>query len=319
MLYGVDLHPSFQAGISIPQIRAEGNDFLICKLSQGTSATPYAGSIPWINQAQQSGMYAMGYHYLMNGNPKGQAAAFAAQLKAAGVSGAIDVENGSGNLDNVIAFHDECQHLGARISLLYLPNWYWQQIGRPNMSGLPPLWSSRYPDTTVGTPAQNYGRVPSSYWNGYGGLDVAVLQYSSSGRVAGHVVDCNAFNGARQDFALLSSSSPLAKTGFLMALNDAEQAELLAIARNLNGQIFSGPDPRNPGWPAFNGGTPGNHTIVDYLRNNDVLLHAIRIELANLRATPDANTPPMSGGITIEMVTQAVTAALSKLQINVGP
>lgn len=316
MLYGVDLHPSFQAGISIPQVRNEGHDFLICKLSQGTSATPYAGSIPWMRQAQQDGMFAMGYHYLMDGNPLGQAAVFASQLKAAGVSGAIDVENGSGNLDNVHTFYNECKRLGARISLLYLPAWYWKLIGRPNMSGLPPLWSSRYPDNTVGTPAQNYSRVPSSYWDGYGGLDVAVLQFTSSGKVAGHVVDCNAFRGTRDQFATLVSS-PL-QTGFLMALNDAEQAELLASVRNINAQIFSGPDPKNPGWPAFPGGTPGTHTVVDYLRNNDVLLHAVKAELDAMKSTaPTAGTAPQAGsGITIEMVTEAITSALSTLQLR---
>lgn len=339
MLNGVDLHPTFQAGISIPQVHNEGNSFIICKLSQGTQSKSYEGSFPWMATARSLGMVAMGYHYLTDGNPVGQAQVFAAQLARGGISGALDVEKGSGNINNVHAFLQECSRIGARISLLYLPQWYWKEIGSPSLTGLPPLWSSRYPDMVVGSPAQNYSRVPSSFWHGYGGNSVAVLQYTSSARVAGHTVDCNAFNGTLDDFKALtvpqfspvpspnSLNPSLTQTGFLMALTDAEQAEVLATVRNLNYQLVTGPDQTHMGWPAFDGGTPGNHTVVDYLRLNDVAMRAVVDEVKNAvqsaltptsaSATPAAPAAPgLDEAALTAIVEQAVMGVMNKVKLS---
>jgi hypothetical protein len=50
--------------------------------------------------------------------------------------------------------------------------------------------------------AKEYDAVPASYWNGYGGLGVTVLQFTSSARVAGHQpVDGNAYIGTREQLA----------------------------------------------------------------------------------------------------------------------
>lgn len=93
---------------------------------------------------------------------------------------------------------------GYRVPLSYIPRWYWQQLGSPSLAGLPPLWSSRYPDMNGGYASEIYQRVPASYWNGYGGSKVAVLQFTSSSTVAGHTpVDANAYRGTRAQLAAL--------------------------------------------------------------------------------------------------------------------
>jgi GH25 family lysozyme M1 (1,4-beta-N-acetylmuramidase) len=293
-LWGVDLHPGYQAGISIEQIHKEGFDFIICKLSQGKSSASYVGSVPWLQQAKKLGMVALGYHYLTTDDPCAQAQTFAKALMVAGVPGCLDVEQGSGDIQNVKAFLNECQRLGAKVPLLYLPQWYWKQIGSPSLDGLPKLWSSRYPDNTVGYASQNYQRVPANFWDGYGGNSVAVLQFTSAARVAGHTTDANAFRGTLSELsALVGNTAPnppapavnpvqptnTSRDGFLMALTDDEQKELLAIARNLNFQLYSGNTKTNPdgktGWPTFEGGSNEVLTVVDYLRRNNERMEAL--------------------------------------------
>lgn len=276
MLYGVDLHPSFQAGISIQKIHAEGNSFIICKMSEGTDNTSYRGSIAWIEQAKQLGMLTLGYHYLSDGNPHGQAQVFVDALSNAGAPGCIDAENGSGDINNIRTFYDECKRLGAHIPFLYLPRWYWQKIGSPDLSGLPPLWSSHYPDMVAGTPQRNYARVPNSYWDGYGNLSVLLLQFSSAGYVAGvQPVDCNAFQGTVEQLAsLLNISNATSPTqGVFMALNDAEQEELLGLVRTLDAQMRG---QGAAGWQTFDGGTAESLTVVDYLRTANVQLNELK-------------------------------------------
>src|SRR5207248_1743463 len=89
--------------------------------------------------------------------------------------------------------------LGHSVPVAYIPPWYWSQSwGSPDLTALGcPLWASRYPDNDGTYAAQIYTRVPASYWNGYGGLPVKVLQFSSSATVAGYSpVDVNAFQGS---------------------------------------------------------------------------------------------------------------------------
>jgi hypothetical protein len=341
MIYGVDLHPRFQAGISIRQVKAEGFDFIVCKLSQGTESASYEGSFPWIAEAKSLGMAALGYHYLNSADPQGQARVFVNQLTRAGVCGALDVEDGSGNIDNVHAFLAECSRLGARISLLYMPQWYWKKIGNPSLAGLPPLWSSRYPDMVAGTAAQNYSRVPRSFWNGYGGNSVAVLQFTSTARVAGHTVDANVFAGTPGEFASLVAGAPTAsaalrpspvprtQTGFLMALNDAEQQEVLVTLRNLWQQVFMGDQPPGAdhfGWPMWPGGTPERLTMVDMMRRNNVEVETIKeavLAIANRESSETSSTnnaTSVTGGLTADELTtvieQTLLAVLNKVKLS---
>ncbi|HST77274.1 MAG TPA: GH25 family lysozyme [Verrucomicrobiae bacterium] len=311
VLFGVDLHPSYQSGISIDQIHKEGFSFVICKLSQGKSSASYAGSIPWLKRAKQLGMAGLGYHYLTTDDPVAQAQCFAKALMVAGVPGCLDVEQGSGDIKNVKAFLDEAQRLGAKIPLLYLPRWYWQQIGSPSLKDLPALWSSRYPDNNSGYASNNYQRVPANFWDGYGGNSVAVLQFTSSAKVAGHTTDANAFKGTLSDFnALVNGTNTPApsvnpapavtidtsENGFLMALSEDEQKEALSILRNLNFQLYSGNTKANPdgkpGWPSFEGGSNEVLTVVDYLRRSNERMEALTTIIND--AVGSATTTPTS-------------------------
>lgn len=204
-IFGVDIHPTYQAGISIEEIRAEGFDFMACKVSESTTVYD---SQDWLRRGKACGLLCLGYHYLRPGNEAGQAMVFANQLARAGVPGMLDVESGSGDVNNVRAFLSAAAGFGASVPLLYLPHWYWQQIGSPDLAGLPALWASSYVSAS-GFASAMYGAVLTSMWNGYGGLNVTVLQFTDKANVAGRQIDADAYQGSRDQLATLLGAAPV--------------------------------------------------------------------------------------------------------------
>lgn len=203
-IYGVDIHPRYQAGISIEQIRREGFEFMAVKVSERTdSSFMTAGSADFLRRGKVAGLLCLGYHYLRAGNEDEQARVFAVQLRAAGVSGMLDAEEGAGDIRNIRAFMDACRRHEAPVSLMYLPRWYWDRIGRPDLQGLPPLWASRYVSGDSGPASTMYAGHNPAGWESYGGLPVAVLQFTDKAAVAGYRIDADAYLGTREQFAAL--------------------------------------------------------------------------------------------------------------------
>lgn len=125
----------------------------------------------------------------------------------------LDWEDGSGDASVLFGVYAELTAMGYHVWATYAPQWYWKLQGQPNLTGLPPLASSRYPDTAPGPLASEYSGTPDSYWNGYGGLSVVLLQFSANGRVAPYsgVLDLDAFKGSRAELAALLT--PGSRTG----------------------------------------------------------------------------------------------------------
>jgi GH25 family lysozyme M1 (1,4-beta-N-acetylmuramidase) len=208
-IWGVDIHPRYQAGVNIEQIRRDGFDFLAVKVSEATDGSFLpAGSADFLRRGKAAGLLCLGYHYLRAGNEDAQARLFAAQLRAAGVPGMLDAEDGAGDIANIRRFIDRCRAHGAHVPLMYLPRWYWQRIGSPDLRGLPPLWASRYVTGDAGPAPVMYRRHNPAGWEPYGGLPVAVLQFTDRARVAGRSIDANAYLGSRDQFAALLGGQP---------------------------------------------------------------------------------------------------------------
>lgn len=216
-LFGVDIHPEFQAGISIEQVAKEV-DFLSVKLSEGMSDVWVGmGSRDWIKRGKAAGLLCLGYHYLRPGNEAAQARLFAGALAATGVPGVLDAEavavvGGTTTplltIAGIRAFMAAATAAGAHIPLMYLPGWYHQLLGAPLLAGLPLLWQSGYPSALgSGTPAALYTAVGPRLWGAYGGRPVAVLQFTDRAQVAGRRIDANAFLGTRAEFAALITGS----------------------------------------------------------------------------------------------------------------
>ena len=202
-IFGVDIHPRYQAGISIEQIRREGFDFIAVKVTDGMdSSFMEAGSADMIRRAKKAGLLTLGYHYLRAGNEEVQAKLFGAQLRTLQVPGMLDAEEGAGGITSIRAFMAACRKHNIPVPLMYLPRWYWQKIGSPDLRGLPPLWASRYV-TGADFAAKLYDRHSAAGWESYGGLPVEVLQFTDKARVAGRNIDADHYRGTREQFAAL--------------------------------------------------------------------------------------------------------------------
>jgi hypothetical protein len=210
-IYGVDIHPRFQAGINIEEIRREGFDFMAVKVSEGVDASYLAvGSADFLQRGGAAGLFSLGYHYLDAGNEEAQARTFAEALDTAGVPGMLDAEalaaNGQTPLLTITAirtFLAACRRLGARVPLLYMPRWYWDRLGRPSLAGLPPLWASSYVSVPSAPASVMYQSHAAASWDSYGPLGVEVLQFTDRAQVAGQLVDADHYLGTREQFAAL--------------------------------------------------------------------------------------------------------------------
>jgi GH25 family lysozyme M1 (1,4-beta-N-acetylmuramidase) len=201
--FGIDISHHQDAALDLAQCRREGIEFVFIKSSEGGDYVDpeFAANLA---EARRAGLLVGAYHYVRS---NATAAAQVANVRRAvplDVAVIPDVEANSGGVVLVREFVDRLRAAGYRVPLLYLPRWYWSQIGSPSLAGLPPLWSSRYPDNVVGDLGDEWTRVPATHWTGYGGLDVAVLQFTSSVRIAGHSpIDANAYRGSRDQLATL--------------------------------------------------------------------------------------------------------------------
>lgn len=201
--FGLDISHHQDLALDLAQCRREGIEFVFIKSSEGSTFVDpeFAANLA---EARNAGLLSAAYHYLRSSAPASAQVDLIRRTVPRGVPVIPDVETGSGAIGLVREFVARLKEAGYPVPLLYMPRWYWQQIGSPPLAGLPPLWSSRYPDNVVGSIADEWADVPSTYWNGYGGLEVAVLQFTSSAAIAGHQpLDANAYRGTRQQLAAL--------------------------------------------------------------------------------------------------------------------
>lgn len=229
MIFGIDIS-HYQGNFDLHRARREGYEFVIIKSTQGNyRVDPKFGRN--LDQARAAGMVHAAYHY-QDGNTNAAAQAdHIARTVPRECPVILDVEAGGGTAALTRDLTQRLRDKGYRLPLLYLPEWYWKQIGRPSLTGLPPLWYSRYPNSRAGAASVVYDRNRGwldGLWGGYGGLHVEVLQFSDQGHVAGHSpVDCNAYRGTRQQLEALfggqvaSAAAPPAPGGIeSMGFND---------------------------------------------------------------------------------------------------
>lgn len=201
-VFGIDVS-HHQPPLSFHALRQAGVEFVFIKATEGSTFVDpeFARNLA---EARAAGLLVAAYHYVREAATATQQLANVRRVVSRDVPIVLDVEAGSGGVAAVRNLVDTLRLDGYLVPLLYLPRWYWQQLGSPSLVGLPPLWSSRYPDNVVQDLSREWAAVPASYWNGYGGLEVAVLQFTSSARVAGFApLDANAFRGTREQLAKL--------------------------------------------------------------------------------------------------------------------
>lgn len=206
-LFGIDIS-HHQGSFDVERAAREGVEFFIFKATEGSSFVDprFAENVA---KARKTGKPYAAYHYQRSGASAAAQVAHIRRVVPRDVPVIPDVEAGSGDVSLTRDLVARLRAAGYRVPLLYLPRWYWQRIGSPSLAGLPPLWSSRYPDNIIGDIRDEYADVPAHYWDGYGGLPVRLLQFTSSARVAGRApIDANAFKGTRAELRALFNGSP---------------------------------------------------------------------------------------------------------------
>lgn len=212
-LFGVDLS-SHQPTIDLRRVRAEGFDFAIIKATEGSGYTnPYYGT--QLASANAAGLIAASYHFVHTADEAGQLRLLESTIPA-GTPVILDAEvDGAGEFPVTVDLVRAITAAGWPVAAVYFPHWFWTQIGSPPLAGLPALWSSAYPGGS-GAASAIYaaaGGDTAAGWTGYGGLDVAIYQFTDNATVAGvSGVDVSAFRGTRDELAALLQGGDMPST-----------------------------------------------------------------------------------------------------------
>jgi len=189
----------------LESLRPAGIHGIVHKVSQGSDfQDPYWQTCrEWCEHNDTSWL---GYHYVSTDDPAAQVQRFA--VNNGGPNVMLDWEQGSGDFSNFWPLVNAFNAAGVNVSLLYLPHWYWGDIGEPDLSGLDQiqLVSSAYPGG-AGDPQQIYdwcGGDGGEGWGSYGGATPAVWQFTDHAVVDGIPVDCNAYKGDNLDVLFTS-------------------------------------------------------------------------------------------------------------------
>jgi len=179
---------SYQNGLRIQA----GTPALIAKATQGTTYQDPCFH-DFMDQAAGVGAIRSGYHFIEQGNVPAQAAycaAFVGDQLRSEVPMMIDCEptgNSRPTISDCLTF---VEHYPGRVWGLYLPRWYYNQIGgdlRPLRDKGVCLISSDY---------SGYTDDPSGAgWQAYGGVTPSVWQSTDHYAYGGKLVDSNAFKG----------------------------------------------------------------------------------------------------------------------------
>jgi hypothetical protein len=240
IIFGPDIS-SYQSGLDLS--RLEDASFVIAKTTEGTYYTDadYQG---WRGQAGRLGKPFIWYHFLSGEDAAAQAAHTAANVGDSSLPGMLDAEPAgsfSPSLAQIVDYIDAAHGAGLNLRLVYLPRWYWQQIGSPGLSAVADrgvaLVSSAYPGGT-GSPTGLYPGDGAAGWQPYGGMTPLIYQFTNQASDGGQPLDYNAFRGSTaQLVAALDGTTP-APTPVPTPTTDPEDDDMPSFA---TGEITPGP------------------------------------------------------------------------------
>lgn len=209
-LYGPDVS-SYQAGLDLSRLADAA--FVIAKVTEGTYYTDgdYDG---WRQQARQLGRPFMWYHFLTNEAPAAQVNATRANIKDPTLPGMLDCEpgqNGIGpSLAQIMDYTTAAHAAGLPLKLIYLPEWYWKELGSPDLRPLMALGVSLVSSSYVtggGPVGALYPGDNGTGWQPYGGVSPVLWQFTNKAVDAGMTMDYNAFRGSEAVFQSLFNPS----------------------------------------------------------------------------------------------------------------
>jgi len=258
----------------VNSLPGQGFSWVEAKCTQGAGyQDPYWQAT--LHACQAINVPCVGYHFVTTDDPVAQAQNFVANN--GGSTAMLDFEAGAGDITNFWAVANAFNSAGVTVVLSYIPNWYWQEIGSPDLSNVPGLISSAYPSTAQGYASDLYtsgGGDSGEGWAPYGGATPVMWQFTDAANIGGFIVDCNAFQGTSTQLGqLLNPTAPAAPTptpGAFMALSDQQQADMynavMGIASLISDVDTQLRGPNFAGWPQLGENAAAEHlTIVDAL------------------------------------------------------
>jgi lysozyme len=205
---GTDLEA---AAAFVNAVPGQGFSWLEMKCSQGSDfIDPYYSTV--FQACVANGLPMAPYHFVDTTDPAAQAQNC---LNALGGNTSLglmlDFEEGAGDIDNFWAVVAAMNSVGLNVALSYIPNFYWQDIGEPDISTVPGLISAAYPTTAEGFASSLYasdGGADGEGWTPYGGATPQIWQFTDAALIAGLSVDCNAFEGTLDELLVLIGAGP---------------------------------------------------------------------------------------------------------------
>lgn len=220
-IFGPDIS-SYEAGLDLSRLPDAA--FVIAKVTEGTYYTD-ADFPGWRAQAVRIGKPFIWYHFLSGEDAAAQAKHTAANVGPTSLPGMLDCEpegKFAPSLAQIIAYVKAAHAIGLKLRLVYLPHWYWQQMGSPDLSELAVLGvhlvSSAYPGGS-GAAAQLYPGDNAAGWNSYGGMTPALYQFTDKASDGGQQVDFNAFRGSLSELVAVLNGITSSSGGTDMATN----------------------------------------------------------------------------------------------------
>jgi hypothetical protein len=191
-------------------IDLSGVPAVCAKATEGTTFTSPAYAEQKAAAAKASAFF-FAYHFLKaDAAPGAQADHCHAAAGATPLMLDMELEGGSRpGVPAAAAFIDRFRSLGGHCWLLYLPHWYWQAVGSPDLRPLIDrgmlLVSSAYPG---GYPGDH-----GSGWQPYGGMSPVIWQCTSTQALHGQRVDYNAYRGTLPQLRSLVTTGTAVSSG----------------------------------------------------------------------------------------------------------
>lgn len=272
--WGIDIS-NHQGNMDLAQVKREGFDFIWVKVSEGANyRDPFWPSNR--DNAKAAGLILAGYHYIRTGDPQAQARLFVEHLGDKTIPAMLDFEDGSGDINQFWAVKNAIEALGVKVRLSYIPDWYWERIGKPDLSKVPGLISSEYVNGS-GYASVLYPGNNSSFWKAYGGRTPDVLQFTDRALVAGKSVDANAFRGTPDQLNALLGG----QTGD----DELANPEIEKMIREVHAALFN----KIPSQSKYRNTDEGRRwQLHELIKNDDAMIHEMLVERQAMMGNPEA-------------------------------
>jgi lysozyme len=182
-----------------------GQLLVIAKASQGITNVDqtYIGHRV---DAARAGVRFGAYHWVDTSDLQGQAVH--AHTVIGSVPAMWDCEAAGATVGRILDLTARYRALGGVVHLCYLPHWWWQHLGSPDLR---PLAAAGLALVSSNYPAGGYSDTGPG-WAAYGGVSPTVWQYTSTPH------DSNAYRGSvDQLWALMTGGNPTSTGGTTVA------------------------------------------------------------------------------------------------------